>query len=134
MLKKLEHIGVVVKDLQKVQKTYTDILGMKVSETERLPLAEVAFLPIGETNIELLEPVGTEGHLPRFLEHRGEGLHHICFRVEEIDRIVEGLIRQGIKMRDKVPRTGSRGSRVAFTEPDQFGGVLVEFCQLLKNP
>ncbi len=134
MLKRLDHIGVVVKNLQKVQKTYIDMLGMRVTESERLPTAQVAFLPIGETNIELLEPLGTEGHLARFLAHRGEGLHHLCFAVEDIDPIVGGLIQQGIRMRDKIPRTGSRGSRVAFTEPDQFGGVLIEFCQLLKNP
>lgn len=134
MLKGLEHVGVVVKNLEKVQKTYIDILGMRLTEAERLPTARVAFFPIGETKIELLEPIGNEGPLARFLEHRGEGLHHICFNVEDIDNLVGRLIKQGIHMRDKVPRRGSRESKVAFTEPDQFGGALIEFCQLSKNP
>ena len=133
MLKRLDHVGIVVRNLKQTQQIYVDALRMKDSKYEQLQTAEALFLPIGDTSLELLEPNGTDGHLYQFLASKGEGVHHICFEVDDIDTIVQQLISQGIKMRDKVARTGTRGSKIAFTEPDQFGGVLIEFCQFTKK-
>lgn len=132
MLKRLDHIGIIVKDLQKAQKGYAGALALKAGGAEELPTAKVAFLPIGETNIELIEPTAKEGFLAEHLREQGEGIHHLCFEVEDIEGLVAGLLKQGVRMRDQKPRPGSRGSRVAFAEPEAFGGVIIEFCQFPK--
>lgn len=130
MVKRLDHIGIVVRDLQKVQHTYADALGLKTNKIEELQTARILFAPIGETSLEFIEPTPENTFLSDHLCQRGEGIHHICFEVADIQSVVTRLIHMGIRMRDTVPRPGSRGSKVAFVEPDQFGGVVIEFCQL----
>ncbi len=87
------------------------------------------FFPIGESEIELLESTDPEGPIGRFLEKRGEGIHHIAFRVENIEEALKELKEKGIRLIDETPRAGARGAKIAFLHPKSTNGVLVELCE-----
>jgi methylmalonyl-CoA/ethylmalonyl-CoA epimerase len=92
--------------------------------------AKVGFLKIGESNIELIQPASDDSPLVKFLETRGPGIHHICFEVEDIQKEVEELKKQGVRMIDEIPRPGAHNTRVAFIHPKSSGGVLIELNEL----
>ena len=129
-LEGLEHIGIAVSDLEEALALYEEAFGLKAESIVALEErnVRVAFLPLGNTKIELLEPMG-EGALSRFLERRGEGLHHIALGVSDIRGSLKTLKERGIRLVDEAPRPGAEGDLVAFLHPRSTRGVLVELCE-----
>jgi len=131
MIEKVDHIGIVVEDLDKAMKVYSEGLGLKVKlveESEEFKV-RIAFMPVGEVLIELIEPVGP-GMAQDFLKEHGEGLHHICYRVTDIDKSLEEFGKSKVlKLRDKRPRPGGAGSKVAFLDPESMFNVETELVE-----
>ncbi|MGC8720523.1 MAG: methylmalonyl-CoA epimerase [Thermodesulforhabdaceae bacterium] len=128
---KIDHIGIAVKSIEEARKLYEGILGLKYEGSETVAEQKVttAFFPIGDTEIELLESTDPEGPVAKFIEKRGEGIHHIAFRVENIEEALEELKKQGVQLIDEKPRIGAGGARIAFLHPKATGGVLIEICE-----
>ena len=131
MVHKVDHIGVAVSNLEEALKIYTDVLGLKLHGTEVVEeqKVRVAFMPVGDTEIELLESTDAEGPIAKFIEKRGEGIQHIAFRVDDIEEALEQMRQQGVRLIDEKPRYGAGGARIAFLHPKATGGVLVELCE-----
>ncbi|BCG45814.1 Methylmalonyl-CoA epimerase [Citrifermentans bremense] len=131
MLSKINHIGVAVTSLEEALPFYRDSLGMTFSGTEEVPsqLVRVAFLSVGESKIELLEPTSPESPVAKFLEKNGPGVHHVAYGVEDIEAAIASLVAKGTRMIDAVPRNGAHGARIAFIHPKSSGGVLTELCE-----
>ena len=131
MVHKVDHIGVAVSNLEEALKIYTDVLGLKLHGTEVVEeqKVRVAFMPVGDTEIELLESTDPEGPIAKFIEKRGEGIQHIAFRVDDIEEALEQMRRKGVRLIDEKPRYGAGGARIAFLHPKSTGGVLVELCE-----
>ncbi len=131
MTGKIDHIGIAVTNLEAALPLYRDVLGMQfqgVEEVEDQKL-RVAFLKVGESKIELLEPTSPESPVSRFLEKGGEGIHHIAYRVENLAEALDELKEKGIRLIDQTPRKGAHGTSIAFLHPRATGGVLTELCQ-----
>jgi methylmalonyl-CoA epimerase len=133
MVTKIEHIGVVVKDLNKSLQRYTSLLDLKVEKIEEVKVENVvnrvAFLPIGETRIELVETTADKGLAAEFLKERGEGIHHIALEVEDLESVFSNLKSNGVEfLWDRIIQ-GSRGSKVAFFKAEEFNGVYIELVQ-----
>ena len=131
MVVKLDHIGIAVSDLTESLKVYTELLGMKLHGTETVEEQKVktAFLPIGDTEIELLETTAPDGPIGKFIEAKGQGIQHIAFKVDDIDAALEELKAKGVRLIDEKPRYGAGGARIAFLHPKATNGVLIELCQ-----
>jgi methylmalonyl-CoA epimerase len=127
---KIDHIGIVVQDIQQALKTYESALGLPLKEVVEVPdqQVEVALLPLGESNIELVQPTSPDTGTAKFLEKRGEGIHHICIEVQDIEAALERLKAHNVQLIDEVPRPGAHG-RVAFIHPKSAHGVLVELIE-----
>ena len=123
---KVDHLGIAVKDLTEAVKIY-ETLGFAVEATHDVPTEKVrtAFLPVGESHLELLEPTDPSSVIARFLEKRS-GLHHVCVLVEDIDGALAELKARGVPVLDETPRVGAGGCRVAFVHPRGTAGVLLE--------
>ena len=134
MLSQIDHIAIVVKDLDQALVTYRDALGLELERVEDVPTekVKVAFLPLpeGHAEIELVQPTDEETGIGRFLAKRGEGLHHICFRVEDIEAAMSWLQTQGLQLLEDKPRIGSHGQKYIFLHPKSANGVLIELYQL----
>ncbi len=132
MLTKINHIGVAVSSIEEALPYYRDSLGMTFSGTEEVPsqLVKVAFLSVGESKIELLEPTSPESPVAKFLEKNGPGVHHVAYGVEDIEAAIAKLLAQGTRMIDAVARNGAHGARIAFIHPKSSGGVLTELCEV----
>lgn len=131
MIKKVDHVAIVVKNLDEVLQLYNQMLGVKPSHVETVPDQGVkaALLPIGSGGeIELLEPLSPDSGIGKFLSTRGEGLHHICLETDNVEREIESLTAKGVTMIDKKPRRGLAGM-VAFVHPKSTHGVLLELAQ-----
>ncbi|AIE60650.1 methylmalonyl-CoA epimerase [Bacillus methanolicus] len=131
MIKKVDHIGIAVKSLDKTLSFYTEVLrlellGIEEVESEKV---KVAFLKAGETKLELLEPTAEDSPISKFIEKRGEGIHHVALGVESIQERIDEIKSKGIKMIQDQPKTGAGGALVAFMHPKSTGGVLYEFCE-----
>ena len=131
MIRKLDHIGIAVKDLAHAVETYTKGLGLTCDHEETVEDQQVrtAFLPVGDTHLELLESTSPGGPIGRFLEKRGEGIHHICLEVADIRASLEACRRAGMRLIDEEPRRGAHGKWVAFVHPGSTHGVLLELSQ-----
>ena len=130
MLKKIDHIGIVVRSIEEALKVYRDALGLPLAHVQEVPeqKVKIAFLPVGDCEIELVEPTAADSGVARFLEKRGEGLHHICFEVEDIEAALRDLAAKGVRLIDRQPRQGAIG-RVAFLHPKSAHGVLIELVE-----
>ncbi len=128
---KLHHIGIAVKSIEARLKIWRDILGLELVRIEEVPdqKVKVAVLPLKHINIELLEPVSEESTVSKFIEKRGEGLHHICIEVDNIDTMLANMKENNIKLIDEVPRVGASGNKIAFIHPKDMGGVLIELSE-----
>lgn len=128
---KIDHIGIAVRDIESALRFYTEILGLPVGGREELPdrALKIAFVPTGDSKLELLEPTGPESTVAKFLDTRGEGIHHLAFTVEDIEDALRRAQASGYSLIDQVPREGAGGVRVAFLHPKGTNGVLIEFCQ-----
>ena len=131
MIKKVDHIGIAVKSLEATLPFYVEVLnlpllGIEEVESEKL---RVAFLQAGDTKIELLEPMSVESTIAKFIEKRGEGIHHVALGVVSIDERIKELKEKGIRMIQDVPKLGAGGAQVAFMHPKSAAGVLYELCE-----
>lgn len=127
----IEHIGIAVSNLQETIKFYENVLGLKCYNIEEVADQKVrtAFLMVGQTKIELLESTDPEGPISRFIEKRGEGIHHIAFAVRNIGEQLEIAEKNGVKLIDSSPRRGAEGLDIAFLHPKSTSGVLIELCE-----
>jgi lactoylglutathione lyase/methylmalonyl-CoA/ethylmalonyl-CoA epimerase len=127
---KLDHIGIAVRSIEDALKMYQEALGLEVAEVVTVPEQNVtvAFLPAGDATLELLEPTGEDTAVGRFINERGEGMHHICLEVEDIEAALERLKANGARLIDKTPRRGAHG-RIAFVHPRSMHGVLLELVE-----
>ena len=131
MIIKVDHIGVAVESLAQALKPYQEGLGIQPSALEEVADqgVHIAFLPVGDTEIELLEPTSPDSPVARFIERRGEGLHHICLEVDDLEATLRKLKAQGVRLIDETPRDGGLGKRIAFVHPRGLHGVLLELSQ-----
>jgi methylmalonyl-CoA epimerase len=131
MLDKIDHIGIAVSDLEKTMQFYRDQLNLEFKGTEVVDeqKVKVAFFPIGESKLELLEPTVADSPVGKFIEKKGQGVHHLAFRVQNLEEKLALLKEQGVALIDEKPRYGAGGARIAFLHPKSTGGVLVELCE-----
>jgi methylmalonyl-CoA epimerase len=131
MLKKIDHIGVAVKSIAEAQKFWEEVMGIQLTGTEVISeqKVKVAFLPVGESEIELLESTEPDGPVAKFIAAKGEGVQHIAFRVESIEAVLEDLKAKGVRLIDEKPRYGAGGAKIAFLHPKSTYGTLVELCE-----
>jgi methylmalonyl-CoA/ethylmalonyl-CoA epimerase len=132
---RIAHIGIAVKNLDDSLRLYHKGLGLSLHgrETVERDQVSVAFLPVGDTEVELLEPTSPESPIARFIEKRGEGIHHVAFEVDDIVKAMANLRSQGFRLIDEEPRIGAGGARVAFLHPRSTNGVLIELCEKGNN-
>ena len=132
MIKKVHHVGVVVREIEQAMRFYRDTLGLRVHKLETIEGQGVkaALLELGDSEIELLEPVVPDTGVARYLERRGEGLHHICFEVDSVDADLAALKEKEVELIDQEPRIGLAG-RICFLHPNAMDGTLVELCEPL---
>jgi len=131
----MDHVGVVVKSLDEAVKVYRDALGFELGGVHVLKerKVKVAFFSTGnDAQIELLEPLGSDSPVAKFLEARGEGIHHIAVRVDDIEAVLTELRQKGVILVDEKPRDGAEGKKIAFVNPKSTKGVLLELVQLPK--
>ena len=135
MPQKISHIGIAVHDIEEAAKFYTEVLGLELGGVEEVPdqKVKVAFLPIGEVRIELVQPTSLESPVAKFLEKNGQGFHHIAYQVEDTGAEVERMLGDGVRMVDQQPRGGAHNTRIAFVHPKASGGVLTELVQELGH-
>jgi len=134
MIKKVHHVGIVVREMEQAMRFYRDTLGLAVHKLERIEDQGVnaALLTLGDSEIELLEPVVPDTGIARYLERRGEGLHHVCFEVDDVERDLKGLRDRGVELIDQQTRIGIAG-RICFLHPSALDGTLVELCEPLDR-
>jgi methylmalonyl-CoA/ethylmalonyl-CoA epimerase len=125
----IAHIGVAVPDLGHALAFYRDVLGLEPHPTETADGARIASLPFGGPEVELLEPIDPAGPIARFLERRGPGIHHICFRVPDLDAALDHCRQHGYRLVDETPRLGAGGKRIAFIHPKSTAGILLELTE-----
>lgn len=131
MLEVIDHVGVAVEDIDRALKLYRDALGMPLvhRETVNAQGVDAALLDVGDGHVELLQPLGPDTAVGKFLARRGAGLHHVAYRVADVQDALQSFQAAGMRLIDERPRAGIRGSRVAFLHPSSTGGVLTEIVQ-----
>jgi methylmalonyl-CoA/ethylmalonyl-CoA epimerase len=132
MLKRINHIAIVVPEINDAKRFWIDVMGLQIEHEGHVhsQKVDVTFLPISESNIELLQPTDTESGVAKYLSNRGAGMHHICFEVDDIEAVLSQLSAAEIRLIDEQPRIGDDGKKYAFIHPKATGGVLVELYQL----
>ncbi len=132
---KIDHLGIATKEIAEALKFWQDALGLEHVHTEEVSeqKVRVAMLPIGETNIELLEPTSQDSPVAKFLETRGEGIHHIAVEVKDIKKSLEKLKSEGARLIDETPKIGAGGCLIAFVHPKSTGGVLLELVEKIEE-
>ena len=128
----IEHLGIAVKSLDEAIPYYENILGMKCYSIEEVAdqKEKTAFFKVGQTKLELLEPTSDESPIAKFIEKRGEGIHHLAFAVEDgVANALAEMEGKGVRLIDKAPRKGAEGLNIAFIHPKSTHGVLTEFCE-----
>ncbi len=128
---KIDHLGIAVNSIDEGKKFWQDTLGLELEGTETVEAQKVttAFMPVGESEVELLESTAPDGPIAKYIEKRGEGIQHIAFRVENIEEALAELKEKGVRLIDEKPRTGAGGAKIAFLHPKATKGVLVELCE-----
>ncbi|MFA6221987.1 MAG: methylmalonyl-CoA epimerase [Desulfomonilaceae bacterium] len=128
-IKKIAHLGVAVQDLESAMKFFTEDLPLEVTHTEDYQGMKIAFIPIGDSSVELLQDVSGASAIRKFLDKNGEGIHHIAYEVDDINEAISELKAKGVKLIDEKPRQGAHGMSVAFMHPKATHGILMELCQ-----
>ena len=128
---KIDHLGIAVNSIEDGKNFWTDALGLEFegSETVEEQKVTTAFFPVGESEVELLESTAPDGPLAKFLEKKGPGIHHVAFRVENVEEALAELKEKGIRLIDEKPRMGAGGAKIAFLHPKATNGILVELCE-----
>ena len=130
-LLRVDHIGIAVSDLANARKFWTEALGLPYEgdETVEEQKVKTAFLPVGESEVELLESTAADGPIAKYIEKKGQGIQHVAFGVENIEAALSELKEKGIRLIDETPRKGAGGAKIAFLHPKSTNGVLVELCE-----
>ena len=123
------HVGIAVADLDKALAFYRDVLGLTPQPPETVDGATIVSLSFGATQVELLHPIVPDSPVARFLAKRGPGIHHVCYRVPDLDRALEECRRNGYRLVDQEPRIGAGGHRIAFLHPSATAGILIELTE-----
>lgn len=134
-MKKIEHLGIAVKDIEVSEKLFSSLLNTKPYKREEVSSENVitSFFKTGESKIELLQATSEESAIHKFIEKKGEGIHHIAFDVEDIYAEIERLNKEGFKLIHETPKKGADNKLIAFLHPKSTNGVLVELCQEIKK-
>jgi methylmalonyl-CoA/ethylmalonyl-CoA epimerase len=122
-------VGVAVADLDAALAFYRDVLGLTPHPPEQADGATIVSLPFGDSEVELLAPLRTDSPIAKFLERRGPGIHHICYRVPDLDAALASCRQAGYRLVDEIPRTGAGGRRIAFVHPKATAGILLELTE-----
>jgi len=133
MILKIAHIGVAVRNIEETERFYTEALSLGISDREAPREIKASFIPVGDTAVELLQSMTPEGVIAKFIEKRGEGIHHIAFQVDDIEKALDDLKAKGVSLIDERPRKGAHNSRVAFLNPKSTYGVLIELVEPEKK-
>jgi len=128
---KIDHIGVAVKSIDDAKKFFVDKLGMNLDNLEDVveQKVRVGFMPVGDSELELLESTAPDGPVAKYIDKNGEGVQHVAFRVENIEEAIKELKEKGVRMINEEPRQGAGGNKIAFIHPKETFGVLVEICE-----
>jgi methylmalonyl-CoA epimerase len=126
---RIAHVGIAVADLGAALAFYRDVFGLEPHPPEVVDGARIVSLPFGESEIELLSPIKAESPIGRFLAKRGPGIHHVCFRVPDLDAALRACRAAGYRLIDETPRTGAGGQRIAFVHPKTTAGILLELTE-----
>ena len=132
-IKRIAHIGIGCKDNQEVRKLYENNLDLQVTNEEMVGELQTTFVPVGETNLELVQSTTPEGVMAKFVDKRGEGIHHVAFEVEDIDSALQELKDRGVQLIDQEARPGAHNARIAFLHPKATHGVLIELVEYPKD-
>jgi methylmalonyl-CoA/ethylmalonyl-CoA epimerase len=130
-VKNINHIAIVVEEIDSALSFWRDVLGLEVDEVEEVPEQEarVAFLPSGEGKIELVEPTTSDSGIARYLKKRGPGMHHLCIEIDDIESMLKQLNAHGVRLINQTPQIGADGRKYAFIHPESTNGVLLELFQ-----
>lgn len=130
-INKLNHIGIAVESLEGALPFYRDSLGLPYEGSEEVAeqKVKVAFLGVGASRVELLEPTSDDSPIAKFLAKNGPGVHHLAYEVADLEAALEQLKQQGVRLIDEIPRRGAHNTRIAFIHPKATGGILTELCQ-----
>jgi methylmalonyl-CoA/ethylmalonyl-CoA epimerase len=134
MLQRIDHIGIAVKNLDETVAFYGQVMGLEVSSSEVFNGMKIAFLRIGDSELELLEDLTPDGAIARHIAKCGEGMQHVAYRVDDIEQALQDMRTKGIELIDERPRPGARNARVAFLHPRSTKGVLIEFVEPQRSP
>ena len=128
----IDHIGIAVKEIGKAAGFYENVLGLPIAGEEAIAdrQLKIAFLETGNARLELIEPTSDDSTIAEFLANRGEGIHHFCLLVDDIEQALQEMSQKGYRLIDETPRQGAEGSKIAFVHPSTAGGVLIELKQL----
>lgn len=128
---KIDHLGIAVNSIDEGKRFWQTVLGLPLEGMETVASQKVttAFMPVGDSEVELLESTTDDGPIAKYIEKRGQGIQHVAFRVEDIEAALEELKQNGVQLIDQTPRKGAGGAKIAFLHPKATGGVLVELCE-----
>jgi methylmalonyl-CoA/ethylmalonyl-CoA epimerase len=126
---RIAHVGIAVPDLEQALPFYREVLGLEPHAPETADGATILSLPFGDTEVELLAPDSPDGPIAKFLARRGPGIHHICYRVPDLDAALAACRRAGYRLIDETPRSGAGGRRIAFVHPKATAGILLELTE-----
>lgn len=131
MYKKIDHIGFAVPNLDEAIELYQGMLGINCTGSEEVAdqKVRVAFFPVGESSLELLEPTAEDSPIAKFIAKRGQGIHHLALGVDDVEQAIAALKAKGVQMIDETPRKGAHGARIAFVHPKSTPGILIELCE-----
>lgn len=131
MIKKIDHIGVAVQNIEKALSLFRDVLGMEVGGTEEVKTQKVrvTFLPVGDTRLELIEPTQEDSNIAKYLTNKGEGIHHIALEVSNIQECLDQLKKEGVRLINEEPVPGAHDTRIAFIHPKGTHGMLLELVE-----
>ncbi|MCP4715821.1 MAG: methylmalonyl-CoA epimerase [Deltaproteobacteria bacterium] len=130
-IRKIEHLGIAVNDMEEGKKFWCDALGLNFEKSETVEAQKVTtgFIPVGESEVELLVSTAPDGPVAKFIEKNGQGVQHVAFEVDDIEAALAELKEKGVRLIDETPRIGAGNKKIAFLHPKATGGVLVELCQ-----
>lgn len=135
IIKKINHVAIVVEQIEDALSFWRDGLGLEIKQVKDVPEqnSRVAFLPLGESEIELVEPISNDSGIARFLKKRGPGMHHVCLEVEDIEEILDHITSKGFKVINEIPLIDEDGRKYLFVHPKSTNGVLVELYEMPNN-